>query len=89
MDVSASGLRLELRRPFGITDGMTIQVALVSPGGQIVLPATVVWSKRAGYRRFELGATFGTMMEELRRKLGQVISATGNNYVVYDAAHTL
>lgn len=91
LDFSASGLRLQLqkKKSLGISDGMTIGILLISPGGRVELPAKVVWSRRSGYRRFEIGATFGPISDELRQKLSPVMRGATDNYIVYNAPETL
>ena len=91
LDFSASGLRLQLqkKKSLGITDGMTLKVLLASPGGTVELPAKVVWTRRSGYRRFDLGTTFGETTDELRQKLAPVMRGATDNYIVYNAPETL
>lgn len=88
LDLSASGMRLRLKRSLGITEGKVMRVALFSSGGAVELPIKVVWMKRGGFRRFELGVTFGDPSEELRQKLSPIMRAAADNYVVYDKANS-
>lgn len=83
LDLSASGMRLRFRRKVNVEEGAIINVTLISPAAAIRTVARVVWSRRAGFRRHEVGMTFIDPGDGLRAQLSVVMRATSDNHVVY------
>lgn len=88
LDLSVSGMRVWAERNPKMEQGDLVRLLVVSTHGQTELVARVVWAKRKGFRRFELGLTFGEPDEELRRRLNTLLRAGANTYIVYDAGET-
>lgn len=84
LDLSASGMRVCARKNPGAKLGGTLGTLLVTSIDQMELPAKVVWMKRRGFRRFEIGMTFNDPSKELRLQLGKLMRSATNNYVIYD-----
>lgn len=67
-----------------LTCGDIIALSIVSMTGQVALRGKVVWATRKGFRRHEVGLTFGEPTESLRRDLNRVMRDGANTYIVYD-----
>lgn len=86
VDFSVGGLRLRLPRTIGIKGGDVVRVGLFSAAGNVGLVVRVMWVRRSGFRRVELGVTFGEPSDQLRRILAPIMRATADNHVVYQDA---
>lgn len=77
LDISFSGMRVRSgsRPP---TKGDTITIQLESMDACALIPATVVWSRRTGIFRHDMGLEFGDLSSEVRRLLNEV--AHGYSY---------
>jgi hypothetical protein len=83
LDLSASGMRLRFRRKVDVEDGAIVNITLISPAAAIRTVARVVWNRRMGFRRHEVGMTFIDPGDGLRAQLSVVMRATSDNHVVY------
>ena len=69
LDISATGLRMQsTRKRRG-----KVMVHLAGPIEQMVLEAEVIWSRRLGFRRYEVGLRFCEMNEATMKKLGAIM----------------
>lgn len=61
------------------TKGDTITVQLESMDACALIPATVVWSRRTGIFRHDMGLEFGDLSSEVRRLLNEVARGCAYN----------
>lgn len=70
LDLSLDGMRIvSARVP---PEDEPVEVELRDPDGEVCLKARVVWSRRVGFRRHEIGMRFLDMTRELAAKLTRV-----------------
>lgn len=70
LDVSAAGVKLQSRRKFkGI-----VNVRLWNEMTEVVLPASIVWSRRLGFRKHEAGLRFVNMCADAAKKLAMILT---------------
>lgn len=86
LDISASGMRIQCKREPRVEVGETSQILVGAPNGTISLGAQVVWMKKRGFRRYELGLTFGEPTPLVKAALLLLVrtSTTTNTYFVED-----
>jgi hypothetical protein len=88
LDLSASGMRIRMLKAQDLEAGSILRVVVTSDTESVELPVKVIWSKRKGYKRFELGVTFGEPGEKLRNILRNVMHAAADSYIIYDSRRT-
>jgi hypothetical protein len=86
-NVSATGLRVRyrgsrlklprLQRPF--------ELPVNTPDGMITVPARIVWVKRCGFRRFDLGVEFSQASPTAQAKLRQLATTAARSRVINDS----
>ena len=65
LDISAGGLRLRSVRRY--TSRLTVD--LWSAARRVTIPAEVVWTKRLGFRKYEIGLEFRDVTQEMAEHL--------------------
>ncbi len=65
LDISAGGMRL--RSPRRYSSRLTVDVW--SASRRVTIPAEVVWTKRIGFRRYEIGLEFHDVTDEIAEHL--------------------
>jgi hypothetical protein len=83
LDISASGARVCAKRDVGCKAGEVLPVVLVTADARFEVLAKVVWQKRRGFRRFEMGMTFGEPSAELRQRMLGLMRAAHDPHVIY------
>lgn len=70
-DLSASGMRVKVKGKPRLHEQLIVQV---SAGGQpVTLAARIVWMKRAGLWRHEIGLEFVDMTEDQQRQIRELV----------------
>ena len=84
MDLSAGGARLLFKNKTGYKAGDQGNLVIESLTAQpLALGMTVVWCKKRGFRRHEIGVSFGEPPAELRAALVRVMRSTSVTNTVY------
>ena len=65
VDLSRGGLRVVSKQRFEGEGTVTIK----ANGRELLIPTRVVWCRKAGFRRYELGLEFTRVTEEVARML--------------------
>lgn len=78
LDISASGMRVRsgTKPPLG---GQQLTLTLETLDACVLIPATVVWSRRSGLFRHDLGLEFGELSKDVRGLLCQLARAAAYN----------
>jgi len=82
-DLSSTGLRVMCRHRIAINPGETINIVIESVAGNLSLTARVVWCKKRGFRRRELGLTFGDPSPATRSALNQILRTSSVTNSMY------
>lgn len=82
VDLSASGMRVVLRRRPAVRPGDELRTTLNCPGGQVPVTLRVVWVRRCGLFHHELGGEFRDVSAELRRALTELARSLPLNRTV-------
>ena len=78
LDISFSGMRVRsgTRAP---SKGHAIMITLESMDACAIIPATVVWTRRTGIFRHDMGLEFGELSSDVRRLLSEVARGCAYN----------
>lgn len=85
LDISASGARVCMRRAVDAKPGDLVPMVLFATDARCEVIARLVWEKRRGFRRYEMGMTFGESTPELRQKILGIMRAAADGHVIYTA----
>lgn len=77
-DISCSGMRIRTKTRMKVSQN-PIGMRIETLDGPTVLPCKVVWSKRAGFRRWDIGVEFMAMTLDQRRMLNDLAKAVSRN----------
>ena len=82
LDLSASGLRVRAKgRPI-VEAGDRFSLSIQTLDGPMLAPVQVAWVKRCGFRKHEIGITFGETGPALTQALAALARASANNEVI-------
>lgn len=85
LDLSASGMRVRTnQRP--PTIGVSFATTLIGLDGPVECIGVVVWTKRAGFFKFEVGIEFRELSAQMRTALARLARASAHNEVMRPAA---
>jgi len=85
MDLSASGMRLRTnQRP--PTVGGSFATTIIGLDGPVEFTGVVVWTKRAGFFKFEVGIEFRELSAQMRTALARLARASAHNETMRPAA---
>lgn len=76
VDVSAAGIRLKSRRKMK----GNLNIRLWNGITEVVLPASLVWTRRLGFRKHEAGLQFVNMCAETAKKLALILAPAAERY---------
>lgn len=83
LDLSSTGLRVMCRHKLTIEPGESINIVIESVSGNLALTVRVVWCKKRGFRRRELGLTFGEATPGIRAALNQILRTSSVTNSMY------
>jgi hypothetical protein len=86
VNLSASGLSARCRGRPAYAVNEPIVVTVEGLDGPFDLPSRVVWVRREGFRRFEVGVAFMAVSDAARRALSALGRAAASNEVLGPAA---
>lgn len=86
LDLSSTGLRVLCRHKLAVEAGETIIIVIESEVGNLTLGVRVVWCKKRGFRRRELGLTFGQPTPAVRTALNHILRASSVANTMYKQA---
>ena len=86
VNLSASGLSARALGKSLYTLGEPIVVTINGFEGSFELPARVVWVRKAGFMRHEVGITFLAVSDQAKRQLAILGRAAANNETIGPAA---
>jgi len=75
LDVSASGVRIATRSWSGLRPGDSTQLTLRTNNGAVMVEAMVMWARKVGLRKRQVGLRFINIDERTRRQLWAMASA--------------
>lgn len=85
LDVSASGMRVRTnQRP--PTIGTSLTTTLTGLDGPVEFSGVVVWTKRSGFFKFEVGIEFRELSAQMRTALARLARASAHNESMRPAA---
>lgn len=73
VDLSASGMRVRRKAKKAPNDDEVMELTLTHLEGELPLKARVVWTKKSGFRKFDMGMEFVEMNEQAQSELNQII----------------
>ncbi|MFG0286503.1 MAG: hypothetical protein ACF8R7_18975 [Phycisphaerales bacterium JB039] len=84
MNVSASGLRARYRgaRAAIPGKGRMFRLQVQTLDGLVTLPAYVAWVKRTGFRRYDVGVSFGEAEPDALRKIQHMATMGARSRVI-------
>ncbi len=82
LDLSASGLRVRGKGRPAVCVGDRFSLSIQTLDGPMLAPVQVAWVKRSGFRKHEIGITFGETGPALVRALAALARASANNEVI-------
>lgn len=83
LDLSSTGLRVLCRHRLAVEAGQTIEIVIESVAGNLAMNVRVVWSKKRGFRKRELGLTFGEPTPAMRIALNQILRTSSVTNAMY------
>ncbi len=83
-DISASGMRVKSKRKPPVTVGERMKLAIHTDGVRTVIMAEVVWLKKQGWFRHELGLRFLDVGISTRILLDQAVSYSVQRLTIAD-----
>ena len=89
LDLSASGMRALCKRWRSPRLGQELVIELRHPQGVAHLPAKIVWVKKQGLRRYEVGFTFEDHDEQTRKELMKVTRMALQSIAISHRRHNL
>ena len=69
LDLSCSGIRVELRSRPRMHPGDTGDIAIYAPSTTFAVRVRVMWSRRIGWKRHQVGLRFEELTEEVRNEI--------------------
>lgn len=72
LDFSASGLRIRTRSMVRVAEGQSLTIHVDTPWGVLALPVQIVWVRKMGLTRREVGATFDKLAPEQQAALQEL-----------------
>jgi len=79
VDASAGGMRVVLDRRLPLKEGMRLKLSIESFGEPFTVSTEVVWVKRKGMFRKEVGLRFCDVTPRLRRVLSEIAQSAVSN----------
>jgi hypothetical protein len=83
LDLSSTGLRVMCRHKLSVNTGDMINIVIESVAGNLALVVKVVWCKKRGFRKRELGLTFGEPTPAVRSALNQILRTSSVTNTMY------
>lgn len=83
IDLSAGGAKVRVDRKPTIQVGETLEMMLGTKGSVLSVRAIVVWTRKSGWRSWEIGLQFRGVYEELAKQLMQ-LAMTGSTQAVQE-----
>lgn len=83
LDLSSTGLRILCGHKLPINAGDTINIMIESVAGNLALSVKVVWCKKRGFRKREVGLTFGQPTPAIRESLNQILRTSSVTNTMY------
>jgi len=82
LDISGGGMRVTSATKPEVQVGDELTVTLQSFDGPLAVMVRVVWSKRRGFKRHQLGLQFVNVGDDLRKRLSALARALTTNEIV-------
>lgn len=82
LDLSASGIRAETKGRIDAEVGEVFAITLDCLGESVGLLAKLVWKKRTGLWRHQVGLEFGALTEPQRKQLSLLARAAASNETI-------
>ena len=82
LDLSASGLRVRVSGGLRVAKGDRFTMTIQTLDGPMLAPVEVTWTRRAGWRKHEIGIVFREVGPALSRALAGLARASANNEVI-------
>jgi len=84
LDLSGTGARLQLRQksPYKVGEP-GIMIVQTMDGSVLAIGIKTVWCKKRGFRRHELGVTFGDQLPAIRAALASIVKSSTVTNTVY------
>ncbi|MEX2217818.1 MAG: PilZ domain-containing protein [Phycisphaerales bacterium] len=82
LDLSATGARIRRRKRLPQADGSTVNIEIQGLDGAVRVLGRVIWSRRLGFFKHEIGVVFEDISPEVRKALTTIARCAPANAVL-------